>query len=206
MLVLLRIPSHRYISHRKDSGVFMKSAVEIFRPILAKRYGSILCAAAVAAFAFSLSPATFAQTTYNPSSYACLSGGNYQAPDSISNTSASFDADSLSGVATVSCTWSGFPSYIVPAGGMTLHVNVSYGFAIGEHAGGQCGAGSATVTSNAPLTWHVVCRDNSSGLTAAVPAGTDLSTITVTGSTSTINVTNGEEYQDYLTISNIYIQ
>lgn len=135
----------------KGSGVFMKRAVEIFRPVLIKRYCSFLCAAAVAAFAFSLSPSAFAQTTYNPSSVACLSGGNYQPPEAdpvnptLSNNAQLVAESSDTTVYKVSCTWSGFP-HVQLSSPATMHVEVDYGSSVSPGPNGNhCAGGQANV-------------------------------------------------------------
>jgi hypothetical protein len=187
--------------------MFMKRASETSGSTFVQRYRSLLCIATVATFAMCISPKASAQT-YNPSSYACLSGGEYQAPQGISDTTGDFDADSYSGVAKVDCTWSFSGTDVVTTKVMTLHVPASYGFAINEKVvSQQCGAGSALVTSNAGGGgyWHAVCK-GSGGLSVSIPTGTNLSSIIVTGETQTISVPVGEEYEDFLSISNIYIQ
>jgi hypothetical protein len=187
----------------------MKRASEIHRSIFARQYRTFLCAAVAATFAVCLSPSASALTIYYPSAVSCASGGKYQAPESAPadptpNNPAQFDADNngLSGNWVVRCTWSGFPHYVTTAA-MSIHLAVGFGFTINDQGGGpngqQCGAGYGEVTTNFG-GWFTTCKGGSDQ-TFSVPIGTDLSTVQIVGQTSTPNVTNGDDYADYLSIS-----
>lgn len=168
----------------------MNRASETSRSTFIVKYRSFLCAAAVAAFAVCLSPSAFAQTTYNPSSVACLSGGNYQAPESdpvnpTQSNQADLDAESTnSTVYKVSCTWSGFP-HVQLSTPVTLHVEVNYESNINSGPNGShCGGGNASATGGG-IQWHASCDSGELMETAEVPAYTWLDTINVTGEVQT---------------------
>jgi hypothetical protein len=191
----------------------MNRASETSRPAFFKQYRSLLCAAVAAAFALCLSPSAFAQTKYNPSSVACLSGGNYQTPDpaepanpNVPTGEAQLDAESTnSTVYKVSCTWSGFPHVQLPTAA-TLHVAVNYGSSVDPGPNGNhCAGGSASVTGGG-IGWHTSCNSGQLMETAEVPADTWLDTIDVTGEVQTSSTNSpGVDDNTVLTISTMSI-
>jgi hypothetical protein len=191
----------------KGLGVFMKRAFETSRSTFLQRYRSLLCIAAAAAFAVCLSPSASAQTQYEPSTYACLSGGNYQAPEDITNTTGDLDAETVnSTVYTVHCTWSGFPHFYTTSP-LTIHVGVNYGSNIGSGPNGShCGGGSASVTGAYVQPFHASCNTGDLMETGEVPAGIWLDTLALTGTVSTRSGNPvGVDDNAVLTISSISI-
>jgi hypothetical protein len=138
-----------------------------------------------------LSPSASAQTTYNPSSVACLSGGDYQAPEADpvnptqSNPAELVAETTSSTVYTVHCTWSGFPHFYTTSP-LTMHVEVQYGSNIGSGPhGSHCGGGNASVTGGYVQPFHASCDTDELMETGEVPAGIWLDTLAVTGTVTT---------------------
>jgi hypothetical protein len=169
----------------------MKRAFETSRSTFLQRYRSLLCIAAVAAFAVCMSPKASAQT-YSPSSVSCLTSGSetieghnvqIQAqPGQIADPSELEDEiDTTSGTSGYGgagvCTFTGFGTGTTTAP-MTLSVTISFAAWHEPIGNPTCTYGSAylSVTDTGHYFWSTTCGKNESTETYTVPAGTDLAT------------------------------
>jgi hypothetical protein len=161
------------------------------------------------------SPAS-AQTAYYTSNVTCNSGGGYITPNPYppATINAENEADFFAGPINpgksnlINCVWSGFPN-VTSTAGMMLHLKVAY--CVISNSGGcsrQAGIPNCDQNSYARISiwgigsWNADCTSHLDKV-YAISAGTNLASITVTG--SLLLDTNQPESAE-LDIQDLYIQ